>query len=115
MRATSSLTDRPLVRLSVLRISSRWVRPISDSNCWFTTELLGKRRRDYPRSPWKGNNNFRKLQERHNLRRARHPPAGLRVEQMRFLQRDPELAAMSAPSLLAPAAAPGDERMRAGG
>src|SRR3954463_9703750 len=109
MRATSSLTDRPLVRLSVLRISSRWVRPISESNCWFTTELLGKRRRDYPRSPWKGNNNFRKLQEGHNLRRRRYPPTRLRIEEMRFLERDPELKAMPAPGLLAPALAPDDE------
>src|SRR5215210_6612229 len=38
--ATSSLTESPRVRLSVFRISSLWVRPISESNCWFTACFL---------------------------------------------------------------------------
>src|SRR5262245_47357379 len=33
--STSSLTDMPLVRLSELIMSSRWVRPISEIKRWF--------------------------------------------------------------------------------
>ena len=43
------------MRLSVLRISSRWVRPISESSCWFTGRSLSGSARHYPQSVLKHN------------------------------------------------------------
>src|SRR5438874_10798421 len=114
MRATSSLTDRPFVRLSVLRISSRWVRPISASNCWFTTGLLG-RSAEITRAPLgKAITNLRKIQEQKKLSPQRKPASGNRVKKMRFFQLDFELETVSAGPLACPTPAPTDQFVRTG-